>query len=199
MFQPILKMDNEEVVMFEALARFNSKDYNLVSPLEFIPILEKSKLIIPYSYKIIEMGLAFIKEVHQVKADVSLSINISFIHFMEEHFIIKLLDLINEANVSPKHIVLELTESVFEDNIIQINEKLEILRDKGFKIAIDDFGTGFSSLAKLRSLNKDYVKIDKSFTDQLLDFEIEDLISQDIISMSKRLRQRLSLKSRKKD
>lgn len=191
MFQPILKMDNEEVVMFEALARFNSKDYNLVSPFEFIPILEKSKLIIPYSYKIIEMGLAFIKEVHQVKADVSLSINISFIHFMEEHFIIKLLDLINEANVSPKHIVLELTESVFEDNIIQINEKLEILRDKGFTIAIDDFGTGFSSLAKLRSLNKDYVKLDKSFTDQLLDFEIEDLISQDIISMSKRLKTKI--------
>ncbi len=187
-YQPVMDLQTNAVCGFEALARLKTEKLGLVSPVEFIPIAEKTKLIIPIGEKVIVNAFHFLNRLKASGYDeIGVSINISAIQLLKPDFASKFLDLMIEMQVNPRNIGIEITESVFVSDYEHINHIIEKLKDAGLHIAIDDFGTGYSSLAREKELNVDCLKIDKYFIDQLLDADLSKAITGDIISMSHRL------------
>lgn len=184
-YQPILDLKSNKISGFEALARLKSDKLGLISPLEFIPIAEETKLIIPIGEKVIREALRLLDKLKKHGyGDIGVSINISVMQLLRNDFCKNLFEIINEMQVSPANICIELTESVFESDYEKINHILGELKRAGLHIAIDDFGTGYSSLARERELNINCIKIDKSFIDKLMHIELEKSITDDIISMA---------------
>ena len=172
MYQPILDLKSNKIQAFEALARLKSEKFGLISPMEFIPIAEKTKLIIPLGQKIIMEALQFLQKLQMNGyATINISINVSAIELLQEDFVDNLLKIISEKQVAPERIGLELTESIFSSDYEEINNILGRLRKMGIHISIDDFGTGYSSLARESELSIDCLKIDKYFIDKLYLFK----------------------------
>lgn len=187
-FQPIVDLKANRINGFEALTRLQSDKLGLVSPLEFIPIAEKTKLIIPIGQIIIQQSLVFLERLNSKGyTAIGISINISATQLLRHDFNENLIKLIHEKQIDPARITLEITESVFSDNYHEINRKLAELKELGIKIAIDDFGTGYSSLSRERELNVNCIKIDKAFIDRITLINSEQLISGDIISMAHKM------------
>ena len=187
-YQPILDLSSGRISGFEALARIKSDKIGFIPPLEFIPIAEKTKLIIPIGKKIILRALAFIGRLRDAgHADVTVSVNVSAIQVLANDFKEDFLNMIGEMDASPKDLGIEITESVFTSDYSEINCILGELREKGMIIAIDDFGTGYSSLAREHELNVDCLKIDKYFIDKLMEIDSEKAITADIISIAHKM------------
>lgn len=187
-FQPILDLKENRIFGFEALARYKSKELGLVSPLEFIPIIEESKHIIPIGISIIRKACSFINKLQSAGyTGIKVTINISAIQLLHKDFVENLLEEIEKMKVNPEDIILELTESIFSLRFDVINMILSQLSEKGITCAIDDFGTGYSSLSRERELVITYLKIDKSFIDRLLHLREEEAITSDIIAMAHRM------------
>ncbi len=188
LYQPILDLKSNKICAFEALARLKSEKFGMVSPLEFIPIAEKTKLIIPLGQRIIIEALQFLNTLKKNGFDsINISINVSAIQLLQADFSDNLLKSIHEMEVPPERIGLELTESIFSSNYEEINKIIGRLRESGIHIAIDDFGTGYSSFARERELNIDCLKIDKHFIDKLLEIHPEEAMTSDIISMAHKM------------
>lgn len=184
-FQPVLDLRSDQVCGFEALARLKSEKLGLVSPTEFIPIAEKTKLIIPIGHKVIRQSLSFLRKLNRLGYDsINVSINVSVIQLLKNDFCDCVFKLIDEMQVNPGNITLELTESVFASNYEEINRIIGVLKAAGINIAIDDFGTGYSSLARERELNINCLKIDKYFIDNLMVLNPDKAITGDIVSMA---------------
>ncbi|AGC67901.1 response regulator receiver modulated diguanylate cyclase/phosphodiesterase with PAS/PAC sensor(S) [Thermoclostridium stercorarium subsp. stercorarium DSM 8532] len=187
-YQPILDLKSGSICDFEALCRLKTEKLGLVSPAEFIPVAEKTKLIIPIGEKVIINAFKFLSRLNENGyGNISVSVNISVIQLLKPEFTDRLLELIAKMNVNPGNICLEITESVFSSDFARINKAINKLRTAGIHIAIDDFGTGYSSLAREKELNVDSLKIDKYFIDNLLDANPDKVITSDIISMSHKL------------
>lgn len=187
-YQPIFDLKANKVTGFEALSRINSEKLGFISPLEFIPIAEETKLIIPIGEKIISKSLDFLFRLNSLGfEDIDISINLSVIQLFKKDFPKKLFKIIKEKNVNPQNIILEITESIFSSDYDYLNIILNDLKRIGLKISIDDFGTGYSSLSRERDLNIDCLKLDKSFIDKLMYLSPEEAITGDIISMAHKL------------
>lgn len=187
-YQPIFNLNADMVCGFEALARVRIKELGLISPSEFIPLAEKTKLIVQLGRNIIYQALAFLKRLDSIGyGNVSVSINISVIQLLKMDFIKEFLEIINEMGVNPLNIGIEITESVFASNYEEVNKILGELKAIGIKISIDDFGTEYSSLVRERELNVDCLKIDKYFIDELLVLKDDEAITADIISMAHKM------------
>lgn len=187
-YQPILDLKTDSICGFEALARLKTEKLGQVSPMEFIPIAEKTKLIIPLGKKIIIDAFCFLNKLRDLGYDsISVDINISAIQLLKPDFMSSLFDMISEMNVNPQNVGIELTESIFASDHAYINNIICKLRDAGLHISIDDFGTGYSSLAREKELNVNYLKIDKYFIDKLFEDDPDKAITGDIISIAHRL------------
>lgn len=187
-YQPILNLKTNLICGFEALARLRTEKFGMVSPLEFIPLAEKTKLILPIGDKVILSALQFLKKLKKHKYDeINIAINISVIQLLQPDFTSKLFELIRDMQINPNNICIEITESVFAFDYKVINHIIETLREAGLHIAIDDFGTGYSSLAREKELKINCLKIDKYFIDKLLSSDLNQAITSDIISMSHKL------------
>lgn len=184
-YQPILDLKTNEISGFEALARLNVKTLDPISPFEFIALAERSKLIIPIGKEIIFQALSFLKELNNIGfQNISVSVNISVIQLLNKGFLTDFIQTIEEIDISPQNIILEITETVFSEDFDLINEILRRFREIGIKVAIDDFGTGYSSFAREWELNIDCLKIDKYFIDRLISTNIEKALTGDIVSMA---------------
>lgn len=187
-YQPILDLPTNRICGFEALARMWSRHPRLVPPLEFIPIAEKTKLIVPLGDLILQNALRFLKTLEENGHDATaVSINVSAIQLLRKGFVERVDRMIRETGVNPSNVMLEITESVFASNYEEINKALGELRGLGIGIAIDDFGTGYSSFARQRELHADCIKIDKYFLDKLMELEPGKAIIGDIISFGHKL------------
>lgn len=187
-FQPILDLNSGRVCCFEGLARLESDKLGLVSPLEFIPIAEKTKLIIPLGQLVLEKALDFLDKLEgEGFGNIKVSINVSAIQLLRKDFATHLMETIAQRGVRPECITLEITESVLVPNFEEVNQILGQLRAFGILVAIDDFGTGYSSLERERELNINSLKIDKSFIDKLSFQSNEEAITSDIISMAHKM------------
>lgn len=187
-YQAIFDLKTYKICGFEALSRVKSDELGIIPPFSFIPLAEKTKLIIPLGELIIRSAFNFINTLksHGYES-INISINLSAIQLLNKGFVKKLFEIMSEMNINPLNFGLELTESVFASNFQEINYVLGQLNNKGIKIAIDDFGTGYSSLARERELNVSCLKIDKYFIDKLMEIDHENAITGDIISMAHKL------------
>jgi len=189
-FQPIFDVVSNQVLGFEALARMKSEQYGLIPPLDFIPLAEKTNMMVPFGEKIIYRALSFSNKLKENGYHMTpVYINISTIQMLENGFSARLVEMINEMKLDPTNIGIELTESVFATDRSEIIAVINELKAAGIKVLIDDFGTGYSSFSRVRELNIDYLKIDKSFIDKLLVLKPEEAITGDIISMAHKLGQ----------
>ena len=159
-----------------------------VSPLEFIPVAEKTKLIIPIGERVMIDAFNFLNRLKAEGFDsLSVSINVSAIQLLRPEFADRLFGLINDMGVNPDKVGIELTESIFSTDYDDINAIIRRLQSGGVHVAIDDFGTGYSSLAREKELEVNCLKIDKYFIDRLLEVGNERAITGDIISMAHKL------------
>ena len=189
-YQPQYDTQSKYLRGVEALVRWREEDGNVVSPETFIPIAEKNGSILLLGDWIIEeciSDLARWREKHNNMDDFLLSINVSSIQFKNKNFVKYLISVIKKYGISPTNIELEITESVFIDNMDEIIHKMKLLKDFGIRFSMDDFGTGFSSLSYLRELPIDTLKIDKSFIDDVVTDGSTRTIAESIIMLSKKL------------
>lgn len=187
-YQPIINLKTNQIEGFEALARMKSEELGTVPPAEFVPISEEMQLIVPIGQKVLSMAATFLKKLERIGyRSIKIYVNISAIQLLREEFLMDIMQVINLTQIDPHNLGLEVTETVFSDNYVIINQKLDNLRNLGIEISIDDFGTGYSSLARERELNVNCLKIDKYFMDKLLDLKPEEAITGDIISIAHKL------------
>jgi diguanylate cyclase (GGDEF)-like protein len=186
-YQP--QLDNDyNLYGVEALIRWNDVKFGFVPPDKFIPIAESSGLMFDIGQFVIETTLREISSL-QRKLDLSfqIAINISAKQFYKADFASSLMEAIHRNSLAPTTITIEITESIFIENLESVLPILITLRKSGIKISLDDFGTGYSSLSMLRALPIDELKIDKSFTDTLILNDKSHNLIQNIISIGKSL------------
>lgn len=165
-YQPQVDAMSNEIVGFEALARWKSERFGIVSPVVFIPILEESGLIVPFGVAVFETAIKALLEFNkQSDRELKMSINASSIEFEQPDFIEKIEQVMAGYDIKPHRIEIEVTEGAMIQSFDRVNRKLKKLQELGFDIALDDFGTGYSSLSYIVELALNTLKIDKAFID----------------------------------
>ena len=163
-YQPQIETNGEKMVGAEALLRWNSEQLGYVSPAKFIPVAEKTGLIVDIGNWIIDRVCSDVEYFDNlVSGDFKISINISAVQFQDSNVFKNMMEAIEKYGVNPNDLEIEITESLLIEDTYTVNEKLKEFKDIGISVAIDDFGTGFSSLSYLKKLNIDKLKIDRSF------------------------------------
>ena len=186
--QPIYDLASGEVVKAEALIRWNRPDIGLVFPDEFIPIAEKTGMIIAIGQWVINESIKLLDILHQQNKYITLSVNLSPVQIKDPHLLTIIKDGIKNSKINAAPFLeLELTESVLIEDVEKIQFFLEEVRKLGITVAIDDFGTGYSSLCYLQKLPIDHLKIDRSFVQDLPDNKSNCAIVLAIIAMAKSL------------
>lgn len=167
-FQPQMDTGSGRISGFEALIRWRNSELGFVSPQKFIGIAEDTHLIIPIGEWVLKAALGFLNRLNKLGyTDLNISVNISMLQLLQDDFVDMVIDKIEEAQLLPHQIELEITESILMESYEVIANKLKQLRTLGVKIALDDFGKGYSSLNYLRQLPITTLKIDKSFIDTI--------------------------------
>ncbi len=184
-YQPQIDMHSGEVIGVEALLRWRH-NVEVISPVRFIHLLEKSREIIPVSKWIIREACRQLSVWNQQGYDVEISINVSAMQFADPDFYQSIIDPIREFGLDPKKLDFEITEGLLIDNIEETALKLRQMRELGASISIDDFGTGYSSLAYLRQFPIDRLKIDRAFVKDIPDTD-DGVIAASIIVLAKSL------------
>lgn len=152
------------LIGFEALFRWNNNKYKHMPVIDIIRIIEKCNIMNIIDEYVIVESFKFAKKINEGRKEkLVVSINISALQIMEDNFLEHFIKLINQVEVSPEIIGVEITETVLIENIDKNISKIIALKDMGIKVALDDFGTGYSSLNYLVNLPLSHVKIDKSF------------------------------------
>jgi diguanylate cyclase (GGDEF)-like protein/PAS domain S-box-containing protein len=186
-YQPKLALDSETVIGFEALVRWNHPTRGLVSPLDFIPLAEKTKLIIPLGEWILRTACKQIKKWLDLGfALQNTAVNLSAHQFSQPDLVEKIGEIIQETAIQPEYLELEITESVLMENAEMAANQLKQLNGTGIKISIDDFGTGYSSLSYLNSFPLDNLKVDRAFVKDIT-CEEDASLAKAVISIAKAL------------
>lgn len=172
LYQPIVDVySNQKIVGAEALLRWKHPDWGLISPSEFISIAEDTGMIIDIGNWVLrtacEQNRKWKKE---GLTAIRVSVNFSPQQFMQENFTETVKSILKETDMDPDMLEMEITESLFINDMHRVSEILKELRDWGVRVALDDFGTGYSSLSLLSEFKMDTLKIDKSF---IKDFETD--------------------------
>jgi diguanylate cyclase (GGDEF)-like protein len=186
-WQPKVAIESSRVVGAEVLLRWRHPQLGSVAPIEFIPIAEKSGAIR-------EIGVWVLREACRVTAaqlpGLTVSVNVSPAQLHDDEFAASVRDALHASALDPFRLELEITESVFIDDVDGALQRLHSLRALGVRVALDDFGTGYSSLAYLRRFPFDTLKIDRAFVNELMNSidtrAIVQMISQLALTLNMR-------------
>ncbi len=163
-FQPKVSVSENAVVGAEALTRLKDEDGNIIPPALFISVLENSGKILELDWYVMRYVFAKIRKwLDEGKTPKRVSINLSKLHFYYDNLVNDIIAEFDSYNISPEYIEFEVTESVFFEEAQLIINKIEKLRERGFRVSVDDFGAGYSSLNLIGILPVDIIKLDKGF------------------------------------
>jgi EAL domain-containing protein (putative c-di-GMP-specific phosphodiesterase class I) len=165
-YQPIMDLARGDMAGMEALLRWEHPLRGTVAPLEFVPLLEDTGMIVPVGRHVLREACAWATHMQGVcprDPALSMAVNVSACQLQRPEFIEEVREALNETGIVPASLTLELTESVMMQDMELTLLRLKALRALGVKLAIDDFGTGYSSLNYIRQLPVDILKIDRSF------------------------------------
>jgi EAL domain-containing protein (putative c-di-GMP-specific phosphodiesterase class I)/PleD family two-component response regulator len=166
-YQPKFNTSSLELIGMEALMRWTSKELGVISPNRFIPLAESSNLMGELSQLVVNKTMAQTISWMEQGLIVPVSINLNGKDLNNKSLVNYLVKQLNDKNIPPSYIQVEVTESIMVDASNGAMRHLQELRQLGVKIAIDDFGTGYSSFSYLKNLPVDILKIDKSFVDNI--------------------------------
>lgn len=173
----------------EALTRWHHPSLGTIEPNVFIPLAEKSELILHLGKHVLHAACQqLVTWAHsETTRQLTLSVNISVRQFQQAEFVPELIALINETQIDASKLQLEITESIFAYDLEPILLKMAQLKSYGIKLSLDDFGTGYSSLAYVKKLPLDDLKIDKSFIKEFLTSGSDATITKMIIALAHEL------------
>jgi len=182
-YQPQIDAKTGKLFGAEALLRWYDKDGSVVAPMQFIPLLERSRMIIPVGHWIIENSVMTAKRWQEFMPDFEISVNISLYQLEEQMFYEFVKDCIERHQIDPRTLVFELTESNKVYDWDFVNKQFNAFHDLGIKIAMDDFGMGYANLAFMKNFRCNQVKIDRAFVEDLLNSNYDRQIVKHVIMM----------------
>lgn len=167
-YQPIVNIDDGSIYGMEALIRWNHPIRGLVGPGDFIELAEETGYIVAIGEWVLRQACFDFRAIRQIYRDsLIVSVNISSRQLIEAKFVWVLSTLIQEYNINPRFLQLEITESIFLENAERMGEIFREIRDLGVRIAFDDFGTGYSSLSYIEKYPINTLKIDQAFVQKM--------------------------------
>lgn len=182
-FQPIITRGGKDLYAAESLLRFWTSEKEIVSPVEFIPILEESGLIIPVGKWVLHRALEMCVKCREKRPDFKVSVNLSYIQILKSNFFKDVTEALEQYKLRPDSLIIELTESGYVENSPVVRKLWEQLKDRGVLIAIDDFGTGYSNLQSIGNMMPDIIKLDRGFTVKALNNNYEYQLMNQIIQL----------------
>ncbi len=188
-FQPQVLCSNEKIIGFEALTRWKHPDYGMISPDEFIPILETSNLIVTLGEWVITetfKQLAIMKE--QGYGDIPIAINVSGKQIHDPKLLTHIIAKSEQYGISTSLLEVEITEGVLASDTESSIKAMQRLADYDIKLSVDDFGMGYSSLSYLRKFPIKVLKIDRAFINNCANDKDDAAICLAIISLAKSLK-----------
>jgi EAL domain-containing protein (putative c-di-GMP-specific phosphodiesterase class I)/CheY-like chemotaxis protein len=192
-YQPIVDLKSGRMLSVEALARWHHRTRGMVPPDVFIPVAEQTGLIVAMGGKILREAcrqLASWRLLHPSARDLAVSVNISARQLHSDELTTTVSAALRETEIDPGSLILEVTETALIQDMEHAIRILSGLRSVGVRIAIDDFGVGASSLARLRRMPVDIVKVDKSLVDHIPDGHVASALLQSVIGVVSALRLR---------
>ena len=166
-YQPKVDLNTNKTVGFEALIRWIHPERGMITPADFIPLVEETQLINPLTEWVLDKSLIKLKKMHQNNIHVTIAINISTKNLMNPRFLERIIRIFEKHRIPSTEIEFEITESALMKNPEKSNYLLNSLRNYHIILSIDDFGTGYSSLAYLSRLPINIIKIDQYFIKNL--------------------------------
>lgn len=192
-FQPVVDVAQRRLYGAETLLRFKTEETGAVSPVEFIPLLEESSLIIPVGKWVLEQAMAACSEIQKAIPDFRMSVNLSYIQVSKSNVMLDLKNGLDKYQLKPGSIIVELTESGMLETNTVLQRFCEELKSNSISLALDDFGTGYSNFQYLYHLGPDTIKIDRSFTWKALQDEHDYNILKHMIDMSHGIEMKLCI------
>ncbi len=184
-YQPKINLVTGQPVSFEGLVRWHRPDGELLSPMAFLPELDRSDLEQRFGEAMINQALAQMSAWAATGLDVTVSVNIAGPHLLSAGFVEALKrSLEQHSDCPPERLELEIVESAAVNDLERAIAVLTEVRELGVQVSLDDFGTGYSSLSHLRSLPVDEVKVDQGFVRDMLEDENDRNIVQGVISLA---------------
>ncbi|PEQ14023.1 diguanylate cyclase [Novosphingobium sp. PC22D] len=159
-YQPVVDANDENVVSFEALLRWKSRDHGMVSPAKFIPLAEDTRLIVPIGEWVLRQAC---EEATNWPEHVRVAVNVSGEQLLDANFAASVVGALTSSGLNARRLEIEVTESIFLRDASMARAALEQVMALGCGVALDDFGTGYSSLGYLRKLRFSTIKVDRSF------------------------------------
>ncbi|WP_051294733.1 EAL domain-containing protein [Maridesulfovibrio bastinii] len=191
-YQPIIDMSTGKITKLEALARWRDSSGKMRSPNDFIPVAEESNLIIQLDRIVAVKSCLAVKQLNtEIDEPISLSINLSTKHFENSKLPDMLISILEDIEFDQELLTVEITETCIMENIHTAAPMLGKIQQAGINISLDDFGTGYSSLQYLQKLPINYLKIDRSFIDEISE---ENLTSKKLVKSIISLAEGMSLK-----
>lgn len=183
-FQPIVDIGRNCLLGAETLLRFHTEEWGMISPMEFIPLLEETGLIIPVGKWVLEKALEACSEIQKFIPNFRISVNLSYIQILKSNVLNEILSAVEKYSLQPGSLMIELTESGFMETSENFKKFCQGLHEHGILLALDDFGTGYSNFHYLYNLNPDTIKIDRSFTVKALNNDYEYNLLNHMVAMT---------------
>ncbi|MEM6520465.1 MAG: EAL domain-containing protein [Cyanobacteria bacterium P01_C01_bin.70] len=192
-YQPIIHLETGKISGFEALIRWRQEKRGLISPNDFIPVVEETGMIIPLGAWILKTACQQIQVWHQQFPELSLkmNVNLSRRQFDQTDLVSQIESVLSQLALPGKHLQLEITESMIMRDVEAAHALMLRLKALGIQLAIDDFGTGYSSLSYLHRFPTDTLKIDRSFVSSMENSSEDHDIVETIISLGQKLSMKL--------
>jgi diguanylate cyclase (GGDEF)-like protein len=190
-YQPQVDIDAGQIVGTEALLRWRHPDWGLTLPADFLRVAEDTGLIVPLGDWVLRTACAQHQAWKKAGYPLRLAVNISARQLQQRDLTIMVAQVLEETNLDPHHLQLEITEDAAMDDVDFTIEVLRCFRQMGIQIAIDDFGTGYSSLSYLKRFPVNVVKIDRSFVRDLITDPNDAAIATAVINMAHALNLRV--------
>jgi diguanylate cyclase (GGDEF)-like protein/PAS domain S-box-containing protein len=185
-YQPKVNMKTGKVTGVEALIRWQHPEQGLLSPIEFLPIIENNPMSIELGEWVIDTALTQISQWKKMALNLNTSVNIAAVQLQQTDFTMKLTELLaRHPDVEPHYLELEVLETSALDDVQHASETINACMALGVSFALDDFGTGYSSLTYLRRLPTSLIKIDQSFVRDMLDDPDDLAIVVGVIALAK--------------
>ncbi|MFN7710652.1 MAG: putative bifunctional diguanylate cyclase/phosphodiesterase [Holosporales bacterium] len=189
LYQPIVELKSHKIAGFEALLRWNHPDFGTLSPVDFIPLAEETRLISDLGQWVLEKSCQQIKQWHHLCGETPpyMSVNVSAFQLEQLDFVQCVEGALENSGLAARHLLLEVTESTLIGNLDRVTALFNRIRSRGIGIAIDDFGTGYSSLRYLSQLPFSSLKVDQSFIARLHESQTDQNLTRVIIRLAKLL------------